>query len=118
MRIMRPPRSSFCPESLSPSQMIRELSRQQQKAEGRALVPVEAGDELVVDLLGEPEGVLAAHQVGGEVVAEGEHEDDDGAGGDAGLAVGEDDPPPDGQLAGAQVVGGLDQAVVEALHHR
>src|SRR5437868_6740135 len=33
---------------------------EQQKAERRSLLPVEAGDELRVDLLGEPQRILAA----------------------------------------------------------
>src|SRR5271166_1404967 len=62
----------------------RRRQAEQQEAEGGALFPIEARDELRVDLLGEPLRVLAAEQRRSQVIAEREHEYDDAAGGDAG----------------------------------
>ena len=92
--------------------------RQQQESEGRALLPVEARDELVVDLLGEPLRVLAAEQGRRQVVAEGQHEHDDAARGDAGRGVRNDDGPQRREAARAEIVGRLDQRVVQALQAR
>ena len=52
---------------------------QQQEAERRSLLPVEARDELRVDLLGEPQRVLAAQQSRRQVIAKREHEYNDAA---------------------------------------
>ena len=79
------------PLSFSPSPDDRGGQREQQEAERRALLPVEARDELRVDLLGEPQRVLAAEQRRRQVVADGEHEHDDPAGDDAGRGVRNDD---------------------------
>src|SRR5690242_11874636 len=53
--------------------------RQQQEAEGGTLLPIEPRDELVIDLLGEPQAALAAEQGRSDVVAQRQHEYDDGA---------------------------------------
>src|ERR1019366_10486944 len=55
---------------------------EEQKAECGTLLPIEAGDELGIDLLGEPLRVLAAEERGSEIAAEREHENHDAAGGD------------------------------------
>ena len=54
----------------SPSDDQRRGQSQQQEAECGALFPIEASDELSVDLLGEPLRVLAAEQRRGQVIAE------------------------------------------------
>jgi hypothetical protein len=82
---------------------------QQQEAEGRTLFPVEAGDELGVDLLGEPQRVLAAQQRRRQVVAQRQHEHHDAAGHDARRRMRDDDLAQDRPAVAAQVVGGLDQ---------
>src|ERR1700690_318856 len=61
--------------------------RQQQEAECGALFPIEAGDELGIDLLGEPLRVLAAEQRGRQVIAQGEHEHHDAYRGNTGRSV-------------------------------
>src|ERR1700730_12356183 len=50
---------------------------EQQEAEGGALFPVEARNELRIDLLGEPLRVLAAEQRRRQVIAQRQHEYDD-----------------------------------------
>ena len=57
------------PGECQPQPDDRRRQQEQQEAEGRALLPVEAGDELRVDLLGEPQRVLAAEQRRRQVIA-------------------------------------------------
>src|SRR5580658_7771861 len=83
--------------------------REQQKAECSALFPIESGDELRIDLLGEPLRVLASEQRRSQIIAESEHENDDATGGDSGGGVRDHYGSQDRESAGAQIVSGLNQ---------
>ena len=95
----------------------RGRDQQQQESKSCALVPVKSNNKLVVDLLCEPERVFASHQRWSNITARHQHEHDNGARHDSSHAMRNDDLPPDDQFAGPEIACGLDERVIQAIHH-